>query len=202
MGVSVTQICNMALSHLGVSKQIANFDQERSAEANACREFYETTRDEVLQSFPWPFASKIRALALIDEDPNDEWAYSYQYPSDALNINRILSGCRNDTKDSEIKFRVMGDNDGKVLYTDKADAEAEYTVRITDTNRFDAEFVTCLAFLLAAYIAPRLTGGDPFNKGQRALQMYGMKIPRAQARAENENKKDREPESEFINARN
>lgn len=199
---SVTQICNLALSHLGVSKQISNFDSERSAEANACREFYETARDEVLQAFAWPFASKIKTLALIEEDPNDEWGYSYQYPTDCLRASRILSGSRNDTKDSEIKFRVMGDNDSRTIFTDKEDADLEYTVRITNTARFDAEFVMCLSFLLAAYIAPRIAGGDPFNKGQRALQMYAMKIPSVQARNENENKKDREPESEFINARN
>ena len=90
-------IWNTALSHLGISKEVASVD-ESSAEAKACRRFYDTTIKAVLKDYSWPFASKIATLNLITANPNDEWAYSYRYPSDCLFFRRILSGNRNDTE--------------------------------------------------------------------------------------------------------
>lgn len=196
-----TKICNLALSHLGSSKTIANFETERSAESNACREYFDTAVEEVLQGFHWPFATKIVALGLIEEAPNSEWGYSYQYPSDCLDIRRILSGTRDDSKDTEIKFKIYGDDTGKVIYTDKEDAEAEYTMNITDPARWSADFGMAVSFLLAAYIAARVTGGDPFKKGVQAFQMFQMKMPKVQARQANEQKYEREPVSEFERVR-
>jgi hypothetical protein len=201
MSFTKTKISNLALSHLGSSKTIANFETERSAEANACREYFDTAVEEVLQGFHWPFASKIAALALIEEQPSAEWGYAYQYPTDCLDIRRILSGTRNDSKDSEIQYRIFGDNDGKQIHTDKDQAEVEYTVKLTDPSRFPADFAMALSFLLAAYIAARITGGDPFKKGPQAYNMFLAKMPKAQARQANEAKYDREPESEFERAR-
>lgn len=196
-----TKICNLALSHLGSSKTIANFDTERSAEANACREYFDTAVEEVLQGFHWPFATKIVALGLLEENPNSEWGYSYQYPTDCLDIRRILSGTRDDSKDTEIKFKIYGNDTGKVIYTDKEEAEAEYTMNITDPARWSADFGMAVSFLLAAYIAARVTGGDPFKKGVQAFQMFQMKMPKVQARQANEQKYEREPVSEFERVR-
>lgn len=201
MSFTKTKISNLALSHLGSSKTIANFETERSAEANACREYFDTAVEEVLQGFHWPFATKIAALALIETTPSAEWGFSYQYPTDCLDVRRILSGSRNDSKDSEIPYRIFGDNDGKQIHTDKDLAEAEYTVKITDPSRFSPDFAMALSFLIAAYIAARITGGDPFKKGPQAYQMFLSKMPKAQARQANEAKYDREPVSEFERAR-
>lgn len=203
MQFTKTKISNLALSHLGSSKTIANFETEQSAEAKACREYFDTCVEEVMTGFPWPFASKIAALALTTgtQPPSTEWGYAYKYPVDCLNIRRILSGIRNDDKDTEVKYRVFGDNDGKEVHTDKEDAEMEYTVRITDPARFSADFAMAMSFLLAAYIAARVTGGDPFKKGPQAMQMFYMKMPKVEARQANEQKYDREPVSEYERAR-
>ena len=201
MQFTKTKISNLALSHLGSSKTIANFETERSAEANACREYFDTCIEEVLQGAHWPFASKIAALALITAEPNAEWDYSYQYPPDCLNIRRILSGIRNDDKDTEVKYRIFGDNEGREIHTDKQDAEAEYTVKITDPARFPADFAMAVSFLLAAYIAARITGGDPFKKGPQAYNMFLSKMPKAEARQANEQKYERDPISEFERVR-
>lgn len=203
MQYTKTKISNLALSHLGSSKTIANFEQEQSAEAKACREYFDTCVEEVLQGFPWPFASKIAALALTTgpQPPSSEWQYAYKYPVDCLTVRRILSGSRNDSKDSEIPYRIFGDETGRELHTDKQDAEAEYTVRITDPARFSADFAMAMSFLLAAYIAARITGGDPFKKGPQCFQMFNMKMPKVEARQLNEQKYDRSPESEFERSR-
>jgi hypothetical protein len=201
MSYTKTKICNLAISHLGSSKTIANYETERSSEANVCREYFDIAVDEVLQGFHWPFATKIAALALIEEDPNSEWGYSYAYPVDCMNIRRILSGSRDDSKDTEVKFKIYGNDTAKVVYTDKEDAEAEYTVQITDPARWSADFAMAMSFLLAAYIAARITGGDPFKKGAQAYQMFLAKMPKAEARSANEQKYERDPASEFERAR-
>lgn len=61
-------IWNTALSHLGISKEVASVD-ESSAEAKACRRFYDTTIKAVLKDYSWPFASKIATLNLITANP-------------------------------------------------------------------------------------------------------------------------------------
>lgn len=198
---SSTEICNLALSHLRVSKEIANLETERSQEAASCRAFYETARDATLRDFAWAFASKIDSLPLVEEDPNDEWAYSYRYPTDCLKIRRILSGNRNDSHQTRQPYKVIQDSAGLLILTDKRDAELEYTIRADDSDRYPADFILAFSFRLAAYIAPRVTAGDPFKLGERALRMYQLEMSMAQASDVNEEQPDVLPESEFIRGR-
>lgn len=193
-------IFNLALSHLSHAKAVAS-DTEISEEAAACRRFYDQALEEVLRDFPWPFATKLAALGLVETDPNDEWGYSYQVPSDCLLFRRILSGTRNDSRQSRVPYRIAYGTSGAVIFTDAEDAQGEYTVRVTDTARFAPDFVQALALLLAAYIAPTVTGGDPFKLGQRALQLYQYTLTKAQANAANEEQAEQEPEAETIRAR-
>jgi hypothetical protein len=54
---------------------------------------------------------------------------------------------------------------------------------------------------LAGYIAPRVTGGDPFKLGERAVRFYDYEISKAESAAINEEQPDQTPESTFITAR-
>jgi len=65
---SVTDICNMALSHLGIGKELANMETDTGENASACRRFYENCRDNMLSDFPWPFATVTTDLGLVEED--------------------------------------------------------------------------------------------------------------------------------------
>lgn len=198
---SKVEICNLALSHIGVGKEIANLETEASEEASACRRFFDPCRDIVLRDFPWPFATKIVTLALVEENPNDEWRYSYQQPADSIRLKRILSGIRNDTQQSRVPYRVVRGSSGNLIYTDQQNAELEYSFKETDPQRYPPDFVIALSFRLAGYLAPRLTGGDPFKLGQRSLEMYVFEIRRAEGSASNEEQRDMAPDSEFIRVR-
>lgn len=198
---SNTEIANLAIGHLGVGKEIANLDTENSKEAMACRRFFSDARDATLRDFNWPFARRFRTLTLVEEDPNDEWGYSYRYPTNCLAFRRILSGIRNDTRQSRIPYLLANDDDGELILTDKEDAQGEYTVKITDPARFSADFRIALSLRLAAYIAPWVAGGDPFKLGQRALTLYQFEISKAQATAGNEEQAEEPPESEYVRAR-
>lgn len=200
---SKTEIANLAISHLGIGKEIANLDTDKSEEAVACRRFFDEARKATLRDFPWPFATKLFTLGLVADPPSetDEWDFSYRYPSDCLMIKRIPSGIRNDSNSTRVVYKIARDNVGQLIYTDQPQAKVEYTINETDPARFSSDFTLALSFRLAVYVAPRLTAGDPFKMGERAQRLYIFELTSAQASASNEEQPDTEPDSELIRAR-
>jgi len=104
---SDTALCNLAISHLGSSSEIANVETERSKEAAACRRFLSDTKREAFRDLKPPFATVIETLSLVEEDPNSEWSFSYRYPTDCSFFLRILSGTRNDSRQSAFRIRFQ-----------------------------------------------------------------------------------------------
>ena len=194
------EIWNMALSHLGISKEVASVT-ERSKEAEACNRFYDTCVEALLTDHSWPFATKYDTLALIESDPNDEWAYSYRYPTDCFFFRKILSGTRNDTLATEIPFEVAKDASGRVIFTDAVDAQGKYTVTV-DESFFTSDFILTLSYRLAYYIAPRVTAGDPFKLGPQMMQKYQFELSRSTSNAFNEDQSVEIQDTESIAARN
>ncbi len=201
MAISEVSICNMALRHIGISEVIAALT-EKSKEAAACVAFYETTRDEVLRDFPWPFATKIVALAKVADIPTVEWAYSYRVPTDKIYFRRVLNGAsRFESPSTRVPFRITADDTGGLLYTDLVDAVGEYTFRVIDPTMFPADFAQAVSLRLAGALAPAVAGGDQFKLGDRALKLYDTQVRKAWRNSANEGQKDVELDSEFITVR-
>jgi len=198
---SKTEIANMAISHLGIGKEIANVDTEKSQEARACRSFYESAKKITLSDLDWNFASTFATLGLVEEDPTTEYRYSYQYPTDCLRLRRILSGSRQDTQQSRIPYRIVVEGGTRKIYTDQDSAVVEYTTDITDASIFDSEFAMALSYRLAAFICSRLTAGDDFRIKAEMLQHYQMEIGFAKKKNMNEVQHDRHNESDLIRSR-
>jgi len=196
-----TEICNLAISHLGTGKEIQDFDTDRSEEGDACRRYYQILLEATLRDFAWPFATKIAALNLIEESPNDEWAYSYRYPSDCLKARRILSGIRNDSRQTRVPYKILKDEAGRIIYTDQINANLEYTILVEDTSYYTPDFILALSWRLASYLAPRLTQGDPYGLRNSSMQMYEAEISRARAASVNEQQDEEKPNSEFDRVR-
>lgn len=200
-------ICNMALSALGVSTEIQDFDNEKSKEAQACRRFYDNLRQKALRDFDWPFANAIDFLALLANpagltQPTVEWTYWYRYPANALAIRRILNGAtRSDTTDSRTDYAVGRDATGRLIYTNMATAQIQYTYDETDATRFPPDFADAFSLLLASRIAPRLTGGDPQKLGVQAYTLYRISLSEAKANAANEEPRVDPPEADMISVR-
>ncbi|OPX89057.1 MAG: hypothetical protein A4E53_01665 [Pelotomaculum sp. PtaB.Bin104] len=201
MSTPNTETCNLALGHLGVSQTISDVNTERSPSALVCRRFWDMAFKEALRDFPWSFANKIAALGLIEEDPNEEWSFSYQYPPDCMSALKIQSGIRNDSRDTRVPYKISTGDSGLVIYTDKEDAILEYTKEITNYGILPQDFQAALSLLLAFYIAPSVTGGDPFQLGTRAYKAYLLSIAKAQVNSYNEQQEEEQPESEFIRSR-
>lgn len=198
---SKTEICNIALSHLNIGKEIANVDTEQSQEASACRRFFETSRDATLRDFSWPFATRFATLALVEDAPTVEWEFSYRYPSDCLKIRRIVSGYRNDNRQQRVEYKISSDDSGTLVFCNVEDPDVEYTALIDNPGLWPSDFVMAFSFRLASYIAPRLTSGDPFGLADKCLKMYAFELSKAQANGVNEEQVAQDPEAEIIRSR-
>lgn len=204
-------ICNMALGHLKITRQISILASDKSSEAEAFRLFYDNCKQQMLEDFKWPFATTQGSLALIENNPfpinssgDSEWAFAYQYPADALNFVRILSGIRNEARADRVPFRIMSNNvtSGlKMILTDMSCAVGEWTSNIVSEDSFTSSYAMALSLKLAGVVAPMVTGGDQFKLGMRALQLYGIQLEQAKANSLNEEQMEQEPESEFVLAR-
>lgn len=199
---SKTQITNLGLMRIGVSQSVANVDSENSREALSARLIFDDEVKYVLRDFPWPFATTYVALGLVDgapEDPaNGDWLYAYRYPSDCHFARRLVTEAgRNNA--SPPPFRIGRDSQGKLIYTNEADAVLEYTAQIDDPEEFDSLFVSMLAWRMAGSMAPSLSRIKDMAK--TAMEMYEIDKSKAQSRALNEGQQEQPAESEFIRSR-
>ena len=211
---STASICNQAIAHLGVGRQIVQIS-DNTDEAKACNLFYDQARDETLRAFNWPFARKWATLALVGGSTTtpvtQDYQYSYRVPTDCLRVRRIANIARQDDNRTRWPFAIGQDATGRLLYTDMpvttgsgellTTPQLEYTAEITDETQFDPDFVDAFSYYLAWKIAPRLTAGDQFGVGRSAYANYIDAIGRARANALNEEGLDSDPDSQFIRAR-
>lgn len=197
---SDVDIANQALSHIGVSKFIANLETEQTNEARACRTFFNTARNAMVRDFPWPFATKFAQLGLVSQDPTDEWKFEYAYPSDAVKLIRIVTGTPNDNQQSREKFRVIHGAASTTIYANASPACMEYVLRLEDTARFPDDLVLALGYRLAIYIAPRLAKNH-LKITPQLFRLYRQELTTAAANAQNDESLHEEPASEFERAR-
>lgn len=196
-----TEICNLAIAHLGVGAPIADLDTDNSNEAEALRRFYPVARDMMLRELPWGFAKKTAVLGLIEEDPTDEWGYSYTYPSDCVMIRKLQSAVRVDSTDNLEPYEIAHKDGALCIFTDVEDAVLQYTVRIPHDQLFPADFVMAFSLKLAILIAARLGALDDKFTMTRITQLYQYEMAMARAASMREAGRDIQPDSEFIRAR-
>lgn len=210
MAQSDVSICNLALSRIGHTDFIADLVNDTSAEAEACRQAYGPARDEVLESAPWPFATRRARPAPLDGTALDNgsvptgWTYAYALPADIIGpsgIRSIWPGVRNPRVSDEIPFAISydGNSDQTIVLTDEQSPELIYTVAVTNAARFSAKFGSAVAFRLAAELA--LSIKKDAKLAQLMAQAYQQALAEAFAFARTGTKPDVEPDPDFIAAR-
>jgi hypothetical protein len=199
---SKTEICNLAIGHLGTAKEINDLDTERSQEAQACRRFYSISLESTIRDVKPSFARKFINLSLVQQQPTAEWQFMYRYPNDVLYVKRILSGLRNDNRQTRIPYLIGQDSSGAVIYTDMESAVMEVITKVDNPTIYPPDFILMLSFRLAMYIAPVLTGGNAFTGITKELyEKYAYHLMLSNQNTFNEEQRDEEPQSEFIRAR-
>lgn len=158
---SEVEIVNIALTRIGEKTILVLTDD--SDRARAANVLYAPTRDEVLAAFPWNFSIQRATLAQLAGAPVYGFKFAYQVPADAL---RVL-----ETDLDDAPWR----REGNTILSDRSSVAVKYIARITDPNRFSAQFISALAYRLAADLAEIITGKAAvaqamFNKFNEALR--------------------------------
>lgn len=199
MPTSKTQICNMALAHVGVAATIQDVDTENSVEAENCRLFFDHCVQVTLEMKEWKFCSRRVALSQITNDRTDQWGYAYKVPNFARRINYLVNqSSRTPGRGHELPYETadLEDGYGKALYTDELDAVLCYNYDVTDVNLFPATFVHALSLFLASNIAMPLRVSS--NIKNITDQMYGVWNGESMAQDMQQVQPDQEPNSEFV----
>lgn len=163
---SDTQVANMALGACGQRQTIDSLN-ENSAEALACRTYFATVKQSILQEMNWPWAQKRASLALLSGVEVEGWAYAYAVPSDLLNadaIERIESGAQVDVEPIPFSLELNAAGNQFIIATDAVLPELVYT-RDVALALWPAKAVQAFAAELAVHVAlmlpvkPELAGG-------------------------------------------
>ncbi len=149
-----TAICNKSLGRIG-AKKIENVETDGSVEAIQCRFHYELTRDALLRSYSWRFASDRAALTVSGTTPDFEWDFQYPLPDDFMFMKSIY-----ENRFSSINFRNYA-LEGDFLLTNETEMSIRYVKKVTDPTKFDPLFVKVFVLLLADEFIGPLAGGDP-----------------------------------------
>lgn len=203
---SEIEICNLALSN--IRSQSINSLEESSLQAQVCRLKYPILRDLMLNDHSYGFARKIRPLVLT-EDVIFNWAYAYNYPSDCMNINRLLlpyEEVDQTTQQSssqtsyynepdilgpaylrnQIPYEIFN-FDTKIIGVNQPDVRISYRSRVTDTTLFTTPFVMALSYLLASEIAIPIVGAEMGRSLRKeSFQLYEMYLSNAISNDQNE----------------
>lgn len=197
---SVVSICNLALSNLA-KDNIQDLD-EASTEAKLCKQFYEHSRDTLLQVFPWRFARKTSSLAELTNTKDKRWAYAYKRPTDCLKVRRVTDEAQLDYLpygDGAVAGGYAYDIEGTTLFCDLSPAFLDYTCRVDDVTKFPPLFVEALAWHLAVRLAMPLTR-DPKIRAD-AFQLATKMQNEAAAADANEVRETSDYPAEMMEAR-
>ena len=166
---SKTEICNLALSHIGqTARQLADLDTDTGVTAIACRQHYPRGLKFILSQHHWNFAKKYQALAL-EGTPPATWAYSYDYPGDCIKARAIQTAVRGG---AAIEFEVASNDTGtgRVIFTDEPGAVLLYTFYAQNTSIFPDMFTEALSWYLGSLLVGPLKGS--IETQTACLNMY------------------------------
>jgi len=177
MAVSEVQIAKLALQHLGDRYDITSLTED-GTEAEQVNLVFANLRDALIREHPWKFALRYYTPSALAGTPPARWGYMYTYPSDALKVWRIVNPAdpHGDTL-PPLKWSIArNSNDTKVLLTDEAEPEFEYSKQVVDSSEFDANFDMALSYRIAEAIAMPITGdlGIKQSMGQEARMYVGV----------------------------
>ena len=203
MGITVVDVCNLALSKLGDRATVTSISPpEGSAQADACARWYPIARDVALEEFPQNFSTTREALTLTT-NPSGSWAYAYYKPNDCLAALKLMPNAADitpgaifsDTQlSTDFPYEVETDAGGReIILTNAPNAVLLFTKRVVDPGRFSALFADALVFLLASYLAgPVLKGKTGEAAAKANYSAYTALIGRAAAKSANQTNHKRE----------
>lgn len=151
MAVSEVTICNLALSWLA-GNLIISIDDDIN-EAKLCKANYELSRDAVLETMAWTFATK--RFSLIPEVDIPSWGYDHQFtiPADVITLLDVTNKSDTANGANDLDWR----REGNLILCNASKVYIKAIIKVIDPTRFPPNFVQAVAARLAAEIAVPLT---------------------------------------------
>ncbi len=210
---SKTIICRQAAAMVGITTPMQDVDNENTSVAIQCRLFFDQIRDVILESRPWPFATRrwtLQDIGVSGTLYENEWGYRYKIPSDcALPValvnpfgRRTITLLQDPFSGSILMsqkppYRLVDQETeyGDALLCDLDDAILEGNFRLTDVNRFNNTANHAVAMGLAAHIATPLRVDAKIAAA--AMQQFSDWLAEASTLAMRSEQEDPEQPSEF-----
>ena len=171
---SETEICNMAIGRIG-GKRLNSLDTDTGVEAIHCRLHYPQTRDALLRSHYWRFASARASLSRDTATPDFEYDYQYILPNDFMRLKSVFSDNGTETENYRYSFAI----EGQRLLTDDGSVDIRYIKKVTNTAEFDSLFIEVLVLELALKLVLPLTQDAKLQ--QTIFQELAAVMPRVRA---------------------
>jgi hypothetical protein len=205
MEQSAVAICNKALTKIGNTAHFDDFE-DPTEEARVAKSVYEQSRDLVLESADWPFATRRASPPPLANFVRTNWAYGFNLPVDFLKLQEIIvEGSVLPIPEIRAEYQIEANDagTGRVLLTNLDVIEIKYTARIENVAAYSAHFVRALVLLLASEFAAglkkdanlalslekqydvRVTEASAFEKNQREIQKLEPTTPSLRARGGN-----------------
>ncbi len=178
------ELCNQALKHLGHTVRIESLKDE-TPEAQACAEFFEMSRDTLLEMRNWSFAQDRTELVEV-QNPVKYYQYAYAMPPNVARPRAVVppgvTGDLRDVNPDDYPFAVEVDDDGyEVIYSDVKDAHLFFTLYMSDVSLMSDLFRLAWSWHLASLLAGPVVGGDEgIRRGENAARMVSRYLPPAQ----------------------
>lgn len=159
MTLSVVEIFNNALGLAGTRTSLSNVN-EKSREAELCRQYYPTVREQVFAASHWACGKKAERLGLLRErgasdwtnaDPLPPWNFAYARPSDC---------CRPRYFTDYAPFEVSRYGAVNAISSNAETPVLVYTKVEEDTSLWDIGLTTAVFAGLAAMVTRPLTGSS------------------------------------------
>ncbi len=152
--LSETSICNQALGRIGSLRIEGNVETEDSVPAIQCRLHYEQTRDALLRTHKWRFASARSELTQGDDPKDFEWDNQFALPDDFVRFKSM------DEEQGFTSRRNRHAIEGQRILTNFSSVSLLYIKKVTDVLEFEPLFITALVLFLADRLIGSLAGGD------------------------------------------
>lgn len=144
MALSDIALCSRALIKIGAAP-ITSFD-DGTAESEIAGALYESTRDALLSSYPWSFATGQATLTQLETAPIADYSFAFGLPSDHLRTISAGTAARG----RGLNFRVAAG----ALHTNASAVTLTYVYR-PDESEFPPYFdQTLIARLAAEFTIP------------------------------------------------
>ena len=156
-----TDICNMALNRIGAKAvTAAQITADTDPRAQDCNRHYDQTRDALIRSHWWRFASD-RVALVVTTTPAFEWAYAFTLPTNFLRMKSIYEDNNTTNKTSLLPYAL----EDKILLFSESACQIRYIKQVTTVTDFDPLFIETFILQLALKLIPPRAGVGAAGQG-------------------------------------